>query len=249
MYATALAALLGGSLAVSAKAIPQSLSDRNVEPRAWWSPASDHCWSDGVDNVRALSTPGYTTGNNNSPQECQRACDIAGFNLAGLEFGTECWCGNSVEGANNPVDPSRCDTTCPGNEKETCGGDLALNLYYKGNYDVVNSPAVVEPLWHGYGNPTCYADFDAHHRLLPEHPPGYMDQRQMTVEHCIDGCAVGGYSYAGLEYGSECYCSNKAPNYDPIDMDECDMGCTGDAAAICGGVSRILVYTKQDQSS
>ncbi|KAK8038740.1 concanavalin A-like lectin/glucanase domain-containing protein [Apiospora rasikravindrae] len=73
-----------------------------------------------------------------------------------------------------------------------------------------------------------------------------MDQRQMTVEYCIDGCAVGDYNYAGLEYGSECWCSSTPPNYDPVDPSECDMGCTGDAAAVCGGVSRILVYSKSE---
>ncbi|KAK8094044.1 hypothetical protein PG997_000729 [Apiospora hydei] len=210
MYATALVSLLGGSLAVSAKAIPQPLSGRDLEPRAWWSPAADRCWSDGAENVRALATPGYEPSDSNSPQECQRACDIAGFNLAGLELGKECWCGNAIEGDNIPVDPSRCDADCPGNDKEKCGGVLALSLFYKGNYDIVNGRAPPPP---------------------PRPPPGYMDQRQMTVEHCIDGCAVGGYKYAGLEYGSECWCSNTAPNYDPVDSAECDMGCTGDAAA------------------
>ncbi|KAK8134411.1 hypothetical protein PG984_006423 [Apiospora sp. TS-2023a] len=76
-----------------------------------------------------------------------------------------------------------------------------------------------------------------------------MDGRQMTAEYCIDGCAVGGYTYAGLEYGSECWCSNDEPTIDPINLQECDMSCTGDAAAICGGVSRILVYSKSEGST
>ncbi|KAK7948714.1 uncharacterized protein PG986_009600 [Apiospora aurea] len=109
MYATALVTLLGGSLAVSAKAIPQPLSGRDIEPRAWWSPAANRCWS------------------------------------------------HAIEGDNVPVDPSRCDADCPGNDKEKCGGVLALNLFYKGNYDIINGPATIEPEWHGYGNATCYA--------------------------------------------------------------------------------------------
>ncbi|KAK8086537.1 hypothetical protein PG994_001511 [Apiospora phragmitis] len=249
MYAAALATLLAGSLAVSAKAVPRPLPGRDIEPRdSWWSPTSDPCWSDGADNVRALNVPGYDPSDINSPLECQKACDTAGYNLAGLELGRECWCGNAIEGANNPVDPSVCNMNCPGDDTESCGGVLALSMFYKGNYDPINGPPTPEPEWRGYWNPTCYADMDKNHRLLPDHPSGYMDHRQMTVENCIDACSLGSYTYAGLEYGSECWCSNMMPNYDPVDMAECDMGCTGDAAAVCGGVSRILVYTQSDTS-
>jgi len=45
---------------------------------------------------------------------------------------------------------------CPGSDTENCGGVLALTLFYKGNYDVINGPATIEPEWHGYGNATCY---------------------------------------------------------------------------------------------
>jgi hypothetical protein len=87
----------------------------------------------------------------------------------------------------------------------------------------------------------------------------------MTVQKCIDGCDAAGFSSAGVEYGRECWCGDVTfPPDMSADISECNMPCLGDASQyvpnsyifdyslkyldyrICGGRSRILVYTLSD---
>lgn len=67
----------------------------------------------------------------------------------------------------------------------------------------------------------------------------------MSVENCIDFCKTNGFSYAGLEYGRECYCDNsvlasKAPKAGV--MGNCMMPCAGDAGEYCGGAAALSIY-------
>ncbi|KAJ9144046.1 WSC-domain-containing protein [Pleurostoma richardsiae] len=59
------------------------------------------------------------------------------YNYAGVEYGSECWCGNALDfagytgatpGAN--VSDSECSFTCPGNSSEYCGAGLRLSMYW-----------------------------------------------------------------------------------------------------------------------
>merc|ERR550519_2537801 len=60
---------------------------------------------------------------------------------------------------------------------------------------------------------------------------------------CMSRCASLGYSYAGVEYGDECFCGNTPPLASTIvESEECDEPCTGDASAICGGSWNMNVY-------
>lgn len=47
--------------------------------------------------------------------------------------------------------------------------------------------------------------------------------------------------YAGLEFGSECYCGHKiqAPN---ASESECNMECKGEKSNLCGGANRLSIY-------
>ncbi|KAK3069193.1 hypothetical protein LTR53_012654, partial [Teratosphaeriaceae sp. CCFEE 6253] len=71
----------------------------------------------------------------------------------------------------------------------------------------------------------------------------------MTVATCIKYCKGKGYSLAGLEYGSQCYCDNEY--YDdstgprsplPNILGDCWQPCAGDANEICGGSAALSVY-------
>ncbi|KAF8575322.1 WSC-domain-containing protein [Ramaria rubella] len=106
------------------------------------------CFNDSID-LRILTESifnGLPAAENLTAASCTTACQDAGFTLAGLEFGEECWCGthvanggvfvgnsNGISGTNPPVRTTVggpfCDTACTGNAAELCGGSDRMNLY------------------------------------------------------------------------------------------------------------------------
>ncbi|KAK7459660.1 Cell wall integrity and stress response component 2 [Stygiomarasmius scandens] len=67
------------------------------------------------------------------------------------------------------------------------------------------------------------------------------DSDANTGQQCLDQCHSLGYTWAGVEFGRECYCGNGlTPDYGS--STGCDMRCTGDESQICGGINAINVY-------
>jgi hypothetical protein len=67
----------------------------------------------------------------------------------------------------------------------------------------------------------------------------------MTVESCISFCSGKGYTYAGLEYASQCYCGNTlASDRAPVTgvLGNCFTPCAGDNSEFCGGGSALSIY-------
>lgn len=66
---------------------------------------------------------------------CVNACQAAGYAVAGLEYGRECWCGASkpggLEDASDPNCAMQCDMVCGGDPTQICGGSGAITLYQK----------------------------------------------------------------------------------------------------------------------
>ncbi|WVQ70425.1 uncharacterized protein L199_008652 [Kwoniella botswanensis] len=61
---------------------------------------------------------------------CTAYCKSSGFTYAAVEYGRECYCGNSfANGASLSKYSSQCTMTCAGNKKQTCGGPNALSVY------------------------------------------------------------------------------------------------------------------------
>lgn len=52
---------------------------------------------------------------------CQTYCVKKGFKYAGIQFGSQCYCGNSY-GKYGSIDEAKCNSGCPGKQKEKCGG-------------------------------------------------------------------------------------------------------------------------------
>ncbi|KAJ3210994.1 WSC domain-containing protein 2 [Dinochytrium kinnereticum] len=63
----------------------------------------------------------------------------------------------------------------------------------------------------------------------------------MTIERCTQSCSESGFSFAGLEYGQECWCGYKTPTTVFPDTD-CYMHCSGQLNQICGAPARLSVY-------
>lgn len=66
----------------------------------------------------------------------------------------------------------------------------------------------------------------------------------MTVETCTAYCAARGFAISGVEYGVECYCSNRLEGGASLNLisDQCYMPCGGSSDQNCGGPNAIFVY-------
>ncbi|KAF2015096.1 WSC-domain-containing protein [Aaosphaeria arxii CBS 175.79] len=74
----------------------------------------------------------------------------------------------------------------------------------------------------------------------------------MTVEKCVDFCSSNGFSYAGVEYGRECFCDNAMkPENAPKDgvMGSCTMKCAGNNTQFCGNGGAMSIYHKCSSTS
>jgi hypothetical protein len=69
----------------------------------------------------------------------------------------------------------------------------------------------------------------------------------MTNEKCVDHCISKGFSIAGTEYSTECYCGNSIlDGRAPVAglMGNCMMPCGGDSREYCGGGGQVSMYQK-----
>ena len=85
---------------------------------------------------------------NNTVENCIEACREARYDLAGVEFASQCCtcytlslfdeicssfalqgCGNGVRNGGEMIDPGHCNLACSGDSSELCGGADSYNLY------------------------------------------------------------------------------------------------------------------------
>lgn len=84
------------------------------------------CYSEPVD-ARALGR--VLDSNLMTTNKCLVVCGYGKFDFAALEYGRECWCGNTLNLGSVPVDDEACSMPCSSNASDTCGGVLRLELY------------------------------------------------------------------------------------------------------------------------
>lgn len=191
------------------------------------------CYSDSP-SARTLTTRMSLNGNVRV-SDCTSACKAAGFQYAGLEYGSECYCGSSIQNGGHLIDDSSCNMACTADHTQLCGGPGAINVY--------QSPNAVQK-WDripdGWTSKSCYTD-DVSHRTLAKQ----MSLSSNTVEGCIYACNSAGFTFAGVEYSSECFCGNSIDNGASPASSGCDMACSGNHGETCGGAGRINLYQRQ----
>lgn len=213
------------------------------------------CYTEG-NGVRALSgpvkaDPGMTV------EKCADFC--AAYAYMGVEYSTECYCGNNIGSGANKTTLDKCSMVCGGNALEYCGGPVLLNFYEAAGgatstaaATATSSTATPSPtgpiIVKGDANFTyaaCYAE-PVNGRALPNQIlPGAV----MTVEKCLSACAQ--YQYAGLEYGSECWCGNTLATgtTKAAAESQCGLTCSGNKTQICGDGNRLTLYTHKPADS
>lgn len=88
----------------------------------------------GKDNLNDRTFPGTRLSTDDmTVEKCVDHCSAGGFSYAGLEYGRECYCGNTLKEANAPKDGimGACTMKCSGNDKQFCGAGAALSIYHK----------------------------------------------------------------------------------------------------------------------
>lgn len=122
---------------------------------------------------------------------------------------------------------SKCQVTCSGVSTENCGGSMTMNLYRNPSNTVGSVPASIPAGWKSLG---CMADNVNGKRTLSGYTFASSD---MTLQKCVSTCQSKGFSYAGSEYETECFCGNEPTILQA--STKCSMGCGGDPRYMCGG--------------
>ena len=115
----------------------------------------------------------------------------AGKTFAGVEYGRECWFGNSLLGTLTKTDDENCKILCPGNNLEYCGSGNHLVLYSTGASPVLPSqPADIRGSTF-YG---CMTEGTGVRALNGN----VLAADDMTLEKCADFCGAS-WKYFGVE--------------------------------------------------
>jgi hypothetical protein len=200
------------------------------------------CYTEGT-NGRALQNQ-QTGGNTNSVQNCVKACVAAGYSVAGMEYGAQCFCDNSLRNGAATAPETDCSMSCPGNTSQKCGAGNRLSIYYTGTLAVYQPPASqstnLPGSWVYQG---CYSDNVGGQRALFWKSNNAANN---SATSCLSLCSKYGYMAAGMQYGQECYCgdddkaiaagSTKQPETD------CQVPCPGAPQYNCGGNNRNSYY-------
>jgi protein xylosyltransferase len=68
----------------------------------------------------------------NSPKKCIQMCLQSGYLYAGVQYSTECFCGNREPPHDSKLSDPNCNMKCPSDSKSVCGGYFTMNIYETG---------------------------------------------------------------------------------------------------------------------
>lgn len=221
------------------------------------------CYTEATD-ARALSNAAKVNYTSMTVELCYAFCTPL-FSMFGLEYGGECYCGDLLQIGSVLAATTDCNMVCDGNAYEYCGAGNRLDVYRKNGTSgmtttssatatattgvgraVASSSSIVVPSSAATGLPTgwnyagCYIDNANGGRVLRNGQP---DSDTLTIESCVNTCAGLGYTVAGAEYSTQCYCDNALYNGAALTTDtDCNMPCSGDSDEECGAGNRLSVY-------
>jgi hypothetical protein len=196
------------------------------------------CYTEAT-NGRALSSASYAY-DSMTPDTCAANC--TGYPYFGVEYGRECYCGNILGLGSNvsSYGDAACNMPCAGNSTELCGAASLLTMYALNGTipPIVTEPAIKQVIG-SFSYYQCQTEATTERALSAFST----SSNSMTLEMCISTCA--GYTYAGAEYGRECYCGNAfnaGSVVSPGGNADCDMACSGNPLEFCGAATLLSVY-------
>ncbi|WVQ85831.1 hypothetical protein IAT38_007999 [Cryptococcus sp. DSM 104549] len=175
-----------------------------------------------------------------TPQQCINGCSELGQTYAGVEQGNTCYCGTTLTSGAPVLPTSQCATACPGNSTFMCGGTQAMDLYTMTSATV--TPASVKAKKPS-GYIGCYKDSGTN--LAYANAYSY-SSNSMTVEVCKASCFELGYTFGGVEDGTQCKCGNNYPaSQQMVSSLYCTKACGGNSTQTCGAGGYIEAYNLQ----
>ncbi|KAI1266095.1 WSC domain-containing protein [Xylariaceae sp. FL1019] len=192
------------------------------------------CWTD--QDPRSFTTQ-LSDDEQLTVESCTAACISQGYKLAGMEYGVQCYCGNTLTSKAEQTINRSCNTACGGNSTQQCGGSNRLSVW--GTTKPTDDAKPTAPTTIGdYEYAGCYFDNNPSKALTTTQPGGSF----MTLEICATSCS--GYQYFGTEYGGECYCGNvMTEGNTKTDESDCSMLCSGNTTEYCGNGNRLTLYS------
>ncbi|KUJ09774.1 WSC-domain-containing protein [Mollisia scopiformis] len=189
------------------------------------------CYTEAT-NMRALTGDAYFD-DLMTVEKCAAACST--FSRFGVEYGRECYCGNSIMPGSVSAPETDCSFPCPGDAGEFCGAGNRLNMYTK----AASLGSTTTQTLSTYSTLGCYTE-PSDSRALTSLT---VVDDTMTVEQCGTVCGSHGYSMFGVEYYDECYCGNSLkPGSVPAPSTDCKYACKGNSSELCGGDWRLNLY-------
>ncbi|KAH3904930.1 hypothetical protein HBI56_170560 [Parastagonospora nodorum] len=262
--------LVGRQAPGVSSAPPASGTTVPVKPKGWYY---EGCYTDSVAK-RSLSVGANVNGGMTN-KGCQTACQSAGYTLAGTEYAGECFCDNQLRNSGGPAPNGEvgCNMKCNGNQTDVCGGSDRLTLYkfYTGQESSSPSPSpspspsrtaaaggassapivssassaapVATGVPKGFTYKGCYVDGPGYRIMNSQQP----DDSAMTIGSCASKCATAGYSIAGMEYSTQCFCDNVIREGGSLASSdtECNMPCGGSSSQKCGAGNRLSIWSNQ----
>lgn len=193
------------------------------------------CWSD--QTARTLTNMTYDSSTTNTIELCTQTCAQGGNTIAGVESGSQCYCGTSLGYEAQELVDSSCGTPCSANANETCGGSNRLSLFSNGDPVINSAPGTPEVVNNDFYYQDCYTEATTGRALTGASSSGSF----MSLEYCASYCS--GFKFFGAEYASQCFCGNSfAAGSSVASSRDCNMICANNTAEFCGAGNRLTVY-------
>ncbi|KAF7338040.1 Glycoside hydrolase [Mycena venus] len=216
-----------------------------------------------VDSSSRILQAYSVTNTSNTPSSCQSTCQTKGYTIAGVEYGAECYCANTITGGTPTAAPaSDCSVACAGNSALKCGGGWRMQLY-TATISTATPATSTTPTATSTSTTTTTATstpsssaawllsrpcaVDTTPRVLQAYSYNASD---LTPKSCQLACEAKGFSIAGTENGGQCFCGNAYIGGGPVNANasDCNAPCMGDSSILCGGVDRVTLYTSTSAS-
>eukprot|EP00752_Nemacystus_decipiens_P007908 g7065.t1 len=224
---------------------PPTPSPRTPTPSAKYQ--LEGCSEDNVPRGKRVMSVGPISRDEMSAEICFKLCmeRDAGYTYFGTQYAIECFCSTAVP---QDLDLSDLDCTepCAKNTDEICGGFDAISVYMIGDgagpTPTPSTPAPHTPTTEAYTLKDCYVD-NRDSRVMEAKMDTGSDTK-MSEEICYGMCTNknAGYTYFGLQYSHECWCSTTFSEAATTEGAVCNYKCSKNTQEFCGGFDAIMVY-------